>query len=101
MFLESLDSDRRRQFDSVLRVIETSFPIESMYVDVASDQRPRRGMDAKEVLLPLARDVVCGLPQDSPIRKAILSNLHAIEPFSAHPQIAKEIAQEFASGEQQ
>lgn len=93
-FREQLSPDMKKQFDSLLRVIETSFPVESLYVDVAAEQRVSRLPDAKGLLLNMATDLLSGLPQGSMLKTALLANLHNIEPFSAHPQIARDIAKE-------
>lgn len=94
---EGLDDSSHKRLESVLRVLETCFPIESMFVDVASEQRVKRTVDAKEILSSIARGLLSGLDPASLARKTLLRNLHAIEPFSAHPNIAREIAEELAN----
>lgn len=93
MFNE-LSFDVSKTFESILRVIEVSFPIESIYVDLASEQRVERLSNAKDVLGALAKDLISGLPIGSPARAALIANLHTIEPFSAHPVIARELSKE-------
>lgn len=95
-FVEGLSPETSRSFESILRIIEASFPIESIYVDVASEQRVDRAPNAKEVLGALAKDLLSGLPLGSAARTALIANLHSIEPFSAHPNIARELSKELS-----
>lgn len=95
-FVEGLSPNTSKSFESILRIIEASFPIESIYVDVASEQRIDRASNAKEVLEALAKNLLAGLPRDSAARRALISNLHSIEPFSAHPNIARELSRELS-----
>lgn len=94
---EELDTAKRRQLDSVLRVLETSFPVESLFVDVAGEQRVERAAEDRKELLAIALGLIQGLDRASPARNALLANLHLIEPFSAHPDAAREIAQELTN----
>lgn len=92
--MEGLDASGRRRFEAVLRVLEASFPVESLYVDVASEQRVRRAKDGKEELRAMVVELLLGLDQTSPVRAGLLANLHLIEPFSAHPEVARQIVRE-------
>ena len=89
--MEGLDASIARRIDAALRVIESSFPVESMYVDVASDQRISKSEDQKNWLLGIAKALLEGISKDSVLRKGLIQNLHLIEPFSDNPEIANEI----------
>lgn len=91
---EGLDSLGKRRLAAILKVLEVSFPVESLYVDVASEQRVRRLADEEQELSSIAQELVLGLRKGSTVRKGLLENLHLIEPFNAHPEIAKRIAKE-------
>jgi hypothetical protein len=95
-FAGELSPAESKTFESILRIIEASFPVESIYVDVASEQRVDRISNAKEVLGALAKDLLSGLSPGSVARAALISNLHFIEPFSAHPNIARELSKELS-----
>jgi hypothetical protein len=92
--IEGLDADNKNKFEVVLRVIEASFPVESLYVDVASEQNVKRTEDAREELRIIATGLLQGISPQSALRIGLLANLHLIEPFSAHPEIAQQLAKE-------
>lgn len=94
---EGLEISGRRRLEAALKVLEVSFPVESLYVDVASEQRMRRLSDDEKELRAIAIELVQGLEKGSVARSGLLANLHMIEPFSAHPEIAKKIAEELTN----
>lgn len=96
--MNGLDTDVRKRFDVVLRVLEASFPVESLYVDVASEQKVKRAEDYRDELRALAQELIQGIGSGSPLRHGLLETLHQIEPFSAHPDIARQIAEELKNG---
>jgi hypothetical protein len=92
---ESLSLPDRRRLDAVFQVLETSFPVESLYVDVASEYRVRRQEEeTSEELRSLATALIEGLDKGSATRKTLLSSLPGLEPFCVHPELAKVIARE-------
>lgn len=91
---DGLDILGKRRLEAVLKVLEVSFPVQSLYVDVASEQSIRRLPEEKNELRLIATELIQGLEKGSSIRNGLLANLHLIEPFNAHSEIAKQIAQE-------
>ncbi|MBR8225437.1 ATP-binding protein [Burkholderia ambifaria] len=95
-----LSAEERPSLEAMLRVIEMAFPADALYARMASEMRPSfNGDDVIDQLAELARTLISGLSAGSPTRKTILDNLYLIEPFSAHPEVAKKISTELDENE--
>lgn len=79
--------------NAILREIEQTFPVESLYVDMGTDtQRVRQKSEyTEEELLILAREMLKACDGDTAVRDTLLNNLVTIEPFSFNPEITREI----------
>lgn len=92
--LDSLDQQKRGLLESVLKAIESTFPADALYADMASD-RPRHHDDpSAEALRDLAIRMIEAIQSANGDVSGLLQNLHVIEPFSAQPELAMHIAKE-------
>ncbi len=93
-----LPKKNHRQFESVLRVIEQSFPADALYARLATDHRTQpASSNAEQNYRELVQLAIGNTPSESAAIKIFLETLHLIEPFSVHPEIARKIAKEFLS----
>jgi histidine kinase/DNA gyrase B/HSP90-like ATPase len=74
----------------LLRTLETTFPLDSLYADMASERRPAmsNSMSKYDELLSLASTMLDALGPSSEYAKKLIESLPSIEPFSLHPQDA-------------
>lgn len=87
-------------FDSVLAVIESSFPGDALYSRMASDVRSAfNGEEVSARLREMATGLLEGLDASSSLRKTLLSTLHLIEPFNLHPVVTKSIVKEMENND--
>lgn len=92
-FYQSLNDDQRHLFFSVLNMLESTYPADSLYADMASD-RPRDSNDQNlDSLRELALQFL-DAAQSIRSRTSLLSILHTIEPFSSFPDLTAEIVKE-------
>lgn len=96
-FRDALNTTSRRGFDAVIRILQASFPIESLYVDMASEERVAGPAESPQELRSLAAGLLAGLPDAGAARASLLANLHVLEPFSAQPDLARAIARELCN----
>lgn len=93
---KNLDTAGQRQLESMLRVVEQSFPMEALYAKLATDNRPKRISDGVEQnFRETIAAILDGWTAGKASKTAFLEGLHIIEPFSSHPDAAKKLAQEF------
>lgn len=95
-----LDLSQQRQLESVLRIVEQSFPVETLYARLAEDSRPQPvaegiGNSFRDTLAAIMNGWTAG----PSARKAFLDGLHLIEPFSLYPDTARKLAIEFLQKE--
>jgi hypothetical protein len=96
--VSNLPKKNHRQFESVLRVIEQSFPADALYARLATDHRNQpASSNAEQNYRELVQLAIENIPSNNTAKKIFLESLHLIEPFSVHPEIARTIAQEFLS----
>lgn len=95
-FSDRLAGPSVADFDSLLTVIETSFPADALYSRMASDTRSAfNSHDNVTKLRGVAQALFANLEVSSPVRKTLLETLHLIEPFNLHPEATKTIVEEF------
>ena len=93
---KNLDTALQRQLESMLRVIEQSFPMEALYAKLAEDNRPKPIGDGVEKNFRETIEVILdGWSAGKASKAAFLEGLHLIEPFSSHPDAAQTLAREF------
>jgi hypothetical protein len=93
---KNLDAAQQRQFESMLRVVEQSFPMEALYAKLAEDNRPKAISD--NIDKNFRETIVASLDGWSAGKSskiAFLEGLHLIEPFSSSPDVAQKLAREF------
>ncbi|YCK34195.1 ATP-binding protein [Actinomadura sp. ATCC 39365] len=78
--------------EGLLRLIETTFPIDLVVQEVATStaQEQVEAPDVEEILSEF-RSMLTGLPQDPVVRAALTSALMESEPFSRYPGLIQEI----------
>lgn len=91
-----LEPGQQRQFESVLRVMEQSFPSDALYARLATDHRPlaAEGEELERSLRETLQAILDGFAPGDSARKAFLAGLHHIEPFSSAPAIAQKLVRE-------
>lgn len=83
-------------FHTLIQVLETTFPFDALYVDMASERRPEVADAVKKEgdrLMELAERIVSALGSGTPEAARFLEGLLSVEPFSRHTEKAKEIIQ--------
>jgi hypothetical protein len=93
--LGNLVMERRSQVESMLRVLEQSFPADALYARLATDHRPKViGAAIEKNYRETIDSILSAWPACDPARTAFLQGLHLIEPFSTNPDLAQKIARE-------
>lgn len=93
---ENLDTAQQRQLESMLRVVEQSFPMEALYAKLAEDNRPTQISDgAEKNFRETIVAILDGWSAGKSSKAAFLEGLHLIEPFSSSPDVARKLAREF------
>jgi hypothetical protein len=91
---DSLDDAGARKLESLLRTIEMSIPVDSLYADVASErtvQSTPEDREVEELLRDLALRIVDAFASDDNAAEAALEGLSRVEPFSQHPIATKTV----------
>jgi len=94
-YRESLAKADAARFEAVLRVVESAFPIESLYVDMASEEHVLKVEDEEARLRGIIEGLLSGLEPANPLRKSLLATIHLSEPFSYYPELSKKLVEEF------
>ncbi|AMO23244.1 hypothetical protein UC35_10495 [Ramlibacter tataouinensis] len=90
-----LESTEERLLDNLLRILESSFPVQVLYSRLAGDSRHHDATHLGEAAFrEMVETVLDGWAPGDPARLAFLTNLHLIEPFSSRPDLAKRIGLE-------
>lgn len=97
--VETMDDDQRRLFRNVIETLETTFPADALYADIASDKPRAADEHDRDSLKELAFQILDATTNITGGRNAILDSLHQIEPFSKYPELASEIIREIANAE--
>ena len=88
--VEAITDDQFQQLiQRLLRTLETTFPFDAVYADMASERRPavnnQHGSKYEE-LYNLASSMLDALGRDSEYAKQLLNSLASIEPFCFYPE---------------
>ncbi len=94
-YRESLSEADSARFEAVLRIVESAFPVESLYVDMASEERILKLDDEAGRLRSIIEGLLSGLEPDNPLRNGLLATLHLSEPFSYYPELSRKLVEEF------
>lgn len=80
--------------EEVFALLERSIPLDAIYLDKASHIQPiiEAEEDDLKSLHGLATQIVCSLGRETEAAKRFLDSLSNVEPFNAHPELAKQIA---------
>lgn len=95
VYRESLSVAEASRFEAVLRVVETAFPVESLYVDMASEERITKVDDEAVRLRSILEGLLLGMEADNPLRLGFLSTIHLCEPFCYYPDLSRRLIQEY------
>ncbi len=78
----------KRNVENLLRAIENSLPLSSLYLDLNSDKPVENETEISEqVVETLLQDLLAQVPND--LRTRLLERLAVSEPFVHYPQIIK------------
>jgi Histidine kinase-, DNA gyrase B-, and HSP90-like ATPase len=80
-----------------IQMLETTFPFDSAYADMASDRKPEMDEatdDLADRLLDTAMRMLASLDAQPALRARLLDQLEQIDPFCKHPAVAKKIKEQ-------
>jgi hypothetical protein len=97
--LNSLEKQKRGLLESILKALESTFPADALYADMASDRPQHYDDPSAETLRELAIRMVEAIQSAKGNASDLLQNLHTIEPFSDQPLLAIQIAKELGNVE--
>jgi hypothetical protein len=82
----------------VFALLERSIPLDAIYLDKASHIQPiiEDEEDDLKSLERLAVQIVSSLGRETEAAQRFLDSLNTVEPFNAHPELAKQIAKRLA-----
>jgi hypothetical protein len=86
--------DDAGSLEHLLRTVELTLPVDSLYADMASELRVKAEPDDHEVealLADLALQIVAALGSDEASVDRALKGLDRVEPFSNHPDTARKV----------
>jgi hypothetical protein len=89
------------RLEQLLRSVEMSIPTDSLYADMAADRNVQKSGNDEDVALflrDLAERMVTALGSDEGAVARLLDGLDRLEPFSAHPLITRNLAEDIRSG---
>lgn len=92
--LNSLEKQKHGLLESVLKTLESTFPADALYADMASDRPQNYDAPSAETLMELAIRMVEAIQSAKGNVRDLLQHLHTIEPFSDQPLLAIQIAKE-------
>lgn len=90
-----LSDEQRKHFDNILRVIESSFPMELFYSDMAGVPENVRVPDCNRELLENLIATMTDRAEGQSERDAILEQLRDTEPFASVPALTAELLEQY------
>jgi hypothetical protein len=94
--IRSLSKEAACSFNLLIGIIESTFPAEALYSQMAGDlPSDFNNNEAARKIKVLITEVLSNMPSDSAIRRQLLSTLHLVEPFNSHPEITRKIIKEY------
>ena len=95
-----LDQEEDNLLRLILRTLETTFPADSLYADMASDGRiTDDDAQIRDTLRELATHLIAAADAIEGGKKRLITGLHMIDPFCLYPEITNEIVREYGNGE--
>ena len=97
---QALKDDSAARIDQLLRAIELSLPIDTLYNDMASDVRVKIAPEDHEIeqlLMGFATSIIGALGSDEPAVERALRGLERVEPFSDHPATTRKVIENIRS----
>ena len=91
---QALKDDGAARIDQLLRAIELSLPIDTLYNDMASEVRVKIAPEDHEIeqlLMGFATSIIGALGSDEPAVERALRGLERVEPFSDHPATTRKV----------
>jgi hypothetical protein len=89
----NLSPGQQSKLESILRILEQSFPAEALYALLASDERPKSaGENVESDFRDLVTQMLNGWAGGELEKRGLLESLHMIDPFSKNPGIARRVA---------
>jgi hypothetical protein len=86
--------DCLRQLDAVVRILESTLPLDAIYADAAEHRFRRAEVPDEGELRELARQIAAGLSGRTDALQRFVDALPRTDPFSAHPELAQRIAED-------
>lgn len=96
----ALKDDEGPRIDQLLRSIELSLPIDTLYNDMASEIRVKIAPEDHEIeqlLMGFATSIIGALGSDEPAVERALRGLERVEPFSDHPATTRKVIENIRS----
>ncbi|MBI5135768.1 MAG: ATP-binding protein [Nitrospirae bacterium] len=90
----ALDDDQRQLLRGLLETIESTYPADALYADIASDRPRATERCERDSLRDLALQMLDAAGSVAGARDSLLANLHLVEPFCSYPEITGEIVKE-------
>lgn len=101
IFADTLPKDQKSLFESVLNMIESSFPSEALYSRMASDVRATLNEENIEGRLrEMVKSILNTTKMNVDLRRNFLASLHLIEPFNQNTEITRKIVKELEKNEE-
>lgn len=98
-FISKIDIEEKTELEQLLKLIEESYPVDSLYADMASDERIQSDeIETYEHLRLLAENLMKSAEIIEGGKERIIEQLNIIDPFCNHPQITNLLKEEFRSG---
>lgn len=97
---QALRDDDGVRIDQLLRAIELSLPIDTLYNDMASEVRVRIAPEDHEIeqlLMGFATRIIGALGPDEAAVERALRGLERVEPFSDHPATTRKVIENIRS----
>jgi hypothetical protein len=94
-----LSEPQHELLNEILDVLEESLPLDAIYLDMASHNRPPvvEDDDRRKSLEQLANTILTTIGRGSEAGIRFIETMATIEPFCFNPSIAKEIAMRLAN----
>lgn len=97
--LKELPEHATPLLDQLIKLLEDSFPFDSVYADMASEKRTENShvdiLDVEDKLTELAVQLLTAIGNSQEDRTNLLDRFRLLEPFSKYPDITAKIREKF------